>query len=161
MRGTIAAMTSSLASAKGAALIAALLGGMPGCKESQPHSASSTNAAVESIAPSTPAQYDEAAWLRLKMEMEAMQDRERWLTVETARNGTAGAWATGSFDRERNKLDIQTKDVQRFVIDVGRVPIDWEKLVVLRIDGKSHELRRREQHRYHFVLDRYGQWVVE
>ncbi len=88
------------------------------------------------------------------------EEAERWLFVETIRDGAPGGWATGSFDRARNKLDIQTRDVRQFALHLDRVPIDWNKLVVLSIDGKNSELRRRQTLRIHLQLDDHGQWVV-
>ena len=76
------------------------------------------------------------------------------------RKGAPGAWATGSFDRKRNKLDIRTRDVQDFSIDVSRIPINWERLVVIGIDGANSELRKRDYSVLHFRLDDHGQWVV-
>ncbi|MGH8598796.1 MAG: hypothetical protein ACREXT_19285 [Gammaproteobacteria bacterium] len=85
---------------------------------------------------------------------------DRWLFVEKAKGDAPGGWATGAFDRQKNKLDIRTRDVQKFAIDVERVAIDWQRLVVIAIDGKSSELRRREVTLLHFRLDDHGQWVV-
>ena len=85
---------------------------------------------------------------------------DRWLFVEKAKDGARGGWATGSFDQQKNKLDIHTRDVRQFVIDVSRIRIDWQRLVVLSIDGKNSELRRRDFSLLHFRLDDHGQWVV-
>lgn len=84
----------------------------------------------------------------------------RWLFVEKTKDGAPGGWATGSFDREKNKLEIRTRDVRQFAIDVQRIAIDWQSLVVIGIDGKNSELRRREVTLLHFRLDDHGQWVV-
>lgn len=85
---------------------------------------------------------------------------DRWLFVEKTKSDAPGAWATGSFDRQKNKLDIRTRDVQQFAIDVERVAIDWQRLVVIAIDGRNSELRRRDVTLLHFRLDDHGQWVV-
>ena len=85
---------------------------------------------------------------------------DRWLFVEKAKDAAPGGWATGSFDQQKNKLDIHTRDVRQFVIDVSRIRIDWQRLVVLSIDGKNSELRRRDFSLLHFRLDDHGQWVV-
>ncbi len=87
-------------------------------------------------------------------------DAERWLQVERVKGEAKGAWATGSFNPQRNRLDISTKNVERFAIDVERIPIDWHRLVVIRLDGTNSELRRRDQAVYHFSLDDHGRWVV-
>ena len=91
----------------------------------------------------------------------AVDDPERWLFVEKARRGAPGAWATGSFNPERNKLTIRTRDVQQFAIDTGRIPIDWERLVILGIDGHNSELRKRDYFVLHFARDKHGQWIVQ
>jgi hypothetical protein len=81
--------------------------------------------------------------------------------VLTSRGGATGAWATASFDAERNKITIRTNDADRFTLDVGRIPIDWERPVVLGIDGRNSELRRRERTLLHFRRDGRAGWVVE
>ena len=87
-------------------------------------------------------------------------DPDQWLFVEKVREGTVGAWATGLFDAERNKLAIETHDVQQFAIDTERVLIDWERLVILGIDGRNSELRKRDYSILHIELDDHGRWVV-
>jgi hypothetical protein len=113
----------------------------------------SPNRDKESEAPSDPPQED-VVW------PVAVDDPDRWLYVEGIRNGAAGAWATGSFDPKRNKLDIRTRDVRKFAIDTGRIPIDWERVVILGIDGANSELRRRDFQLYHFALSEHGRWIV-
>ncbi len=88
-------------------------------------------------------------------------DDQRWLWVEAVRDNADGGWATGSFDAKRNKLSIRTRDVQRFAIDVSRIRIDWERLVVIGIDGANSELRKRDFVVLHFARDGHGQWVVD
>jgi hypothetical protein len=88
-------------------------------------------------------------------------DSDRWLVVEKVKDGAAGAWATGSFDSKRNKLDISTHDVTQFAIDTARIPIRWDKLVIIRIDGRNSELVRRDYTVLHFIRDKYGWHVIE
>ena len=85
---------------------------------------------------------------------------DRWLFVEKTKDDAPGGWATGSFDRQKNKLDIRTRDVRQFAIDVERIAIDWQRLVIISIDGKNSELRRRDVTLLHFRQDDHGQWVV-
>lgn len=87
-------------------------------------------------------------------------DSEDWLTVDEIRDDAPGAWATGSFLAARNRIVIKTEDVARFSIDMSRVPVRWDKLVVIRIDGRNSELVKRNQAIYRFVLDGHGHWVV-
>lgn len=91
----------------------------------------------------------------------AIDNGEKWLRVLAIQEGVEGAWATGSFDVQRNKLTIETKGVQRFVIDAERVDVNWRKLVIIRIDGHNSELRKRDDPSYRFVRDKYGAWVVD
>ncbi|MFQ5414008.1 MAG: hypothetical protein ACE5E6_06070 [Phycisphaerae bacterium] len=84
----------------------------------------------------------------------------RWLDVTGVRGDARGGWATGSFDRPRNKITIDTRDVDRFRVDTSRIPIDWDRGVILRINGANSELRRRDYAILHFALDDHGAWVV-
>ncbi len=90
-----------------------------------------------------------------------LDEPQRWLTVEAQREGTQGGWATGSFDPKRNKITIRTNDVTRFAVDVARIAIDWERPVILGIDGRNSELRRREVTYLHFRRGDGRGWVVE
>jgi len=87
-------------------------------------------------------------------------DPDRWLFVEQPAAQTPGGWATGSFDLEKNKLTIHTKDVAKFAIDTSRIRIDWGRLVILSIDGRNSELRRRDFELYHFSHTDHGEWIV-
>ncbi len=89
-----------------------------------------------------------------------LDDPDRWLYVEGVRDGEKGAWATGTFHRGKNKLDIHTHRARKFAVDTSRIPIDWRHLVVLGIDGVNSELGRRDFTLYHFALDDHGCWVV-
>ena len=89
-----------------------------------------------------------------------VDDPDRWLIVEKVMDRATGGWATGSFIQERNKLVIETHNVGQFAIDTGRIPIDWKRLVILGIDGRNSELRKRDYPVLHIARDEYGQWVV-
>jgi len=99
--------------------------------------------------------------LALPFDFPADLEQTQWLRVLEVRTRAAGAWATGRFDEERNKLQIETHDVQRFSIDTERVAIDWNRLVILSIDGHNAELRRRESTLLHLSIDPHGRWQVE
>lgn len=87
---------------------------------------------------------------------EAPSPTPSWLfTPNNPRSG-----AGGSFDRKKNKIIIRTAEQRDFAIDTSRLPIDWDKLVILSIDGKNSELRRRDFRVYRFQLDDHGQWDV-
>lgn len=87
-------------------------------------------------------------------------DPGQWLFVEEVRGDARGGWATGTFDQARNRLTINTHDVARFAVHVEQLDINWERLVVIRMDGVNTELRKRDFAVYHFVLDEYGRWNV-
>jgi hypothetical protein len=87
-------------------------------------------------------------------------DSARWLVVTRIDRETEGGWATGSFDPQRNKITVHTRNVQRFTIDVGRIPVDWERLVVLSIDERNSELRRRDFDLLEFVRTQRGGWTI-
>ena len=87
-------------------------------------------------------------------------ENERWLWVEAIREGADGGWATGEFDPARNRIRISTEKIRGFAIDVSRIAIDWERLVVLRINGMTSELRKREDSVLHFVKGDGGRWEV-
>lgn len=99
-------------------------------------------------------------WEKTKAELEAIDDPDRWLIVTKGDPEKPGAWATGRYDQPRNRLEITTRDALEFTVDVGGIPIDWTRLVVLRIDDRNTELKRRERSVYRFVRGSQGQWEV-
>jgi len=99
-------------------------------------------------------------WEEVKTELEAIDDPDRWLTVTKGDPKEKGAWATGRFDAGRNRLEITTRDALEFTVDVGRIEIDWSKLVILRINDRNTELKKREQSVYRFLRGSQGQWEV-
>lgn len=91
---------------------------------------------------------------------EARPTPGQWFFVEAARPGARGGWGTADFDRQRNRLNIDLHDVTRFRIDTSRIAIDWDRLVLLNIDGSTSELRQRDVTQYRFVRDESGGWTV-
>jgi hypothetical protein len=89
-----------------------------------------------------------------------VDDSDRWLFVQKVADKARGGWATGSFDADRNKLSIQTNQVEEFALDTSRVAINWKKLVVLSIDGKNSELRKRDYEVLSFNRTAHGEWIV-
>lgn len=87
-------------------------------------------------------------------------DDDRWLRVETVAKDAEGGVATGSFDPVGNQIRIHTRHVNGFAVDTGRLAIDWDRLVVLRINGVGSELRKRDYDVLHFVRDDHGRWEV-
>ncbi len=87
-------------------------------------------------------------------------DPDRWLFVEKEKEGTRGGHATGSFDNPKNKITVNTVDVIRFVIDTSRIEIDWTRPVVLGIDQRNYELRRRDNPLIRFERSANKEWTV-
>ncbi|MEK6676359.1 MAG: hypothetical protein AABZ47_11980 [Planctomycetota bacterium] len=85
---------------------------------------------------------------------------DHWLRVLAVQKNAPGAYAKGSFDRDRNRIEIRTRDVMTFAVDISKIKIDWSRPVVIRIDGVSSELRRREHPVLHFHWDEHGAWTV-
>lgn len=85
----------------------------------------------------------------------------RWLYAEQFAAGTIDGFVEGDFSAKRNRIAVKTHSVTRFAVDTRHIGIDWDKLVVIRINGHNSELKRRDDPVLHFVLDRYNQWVVE
>ena len=113
----------------------------------------SSEPTTETTRPSTGRQ---AASARLPSE----DDAERWLFVLEVAKGVDGGLATGSFDEKGNKIRIHTEGVKRFSMDLSRLPIDWKRLVVIRINGVASELRKRKHAVLHWVKDERGRWGV-
>ena len=84
----------------------------------------------------------------------------RWLEVLQARPGSSGAWATGNFLAKRNKIEIHTNGVARFTLDISKMRPNWQRKVIIGIDGINSELRKRDFEIYEFVLDAHGRWQI-
>ncbi len=134
---------------------------LPGCRGatpvSEPGDAARTVEREETAEPAPTGGLPAPSHVAIGIEAD---EPDRWLFVEAVKKDAVGGWATGSFDAGRNKLDIRTHDVRAFAIDVGRIPIRWERLVILSINGLKSELCRRDYALLHFALDDHGQWVV-
>jgi hypothetical protein len=88
-------------------------------------------------------------------------DPNRWLVALEAADDSPGGWATGTFNAARNRLIIYTWNVTRFSVDTSRIPINWDRLVVLRLNEDNSELRRRDAQILHFRLDPRAGWQIE
>ena len=125
-----------------------------GCRKSEAPQASKPEAPVQSP-PATPAVIPTRVDISVPID-----DSDRWLFVQKVAGKAKGGWATGSFDADRNKLSVQTSDVAEFALDTSRVKINWKKLVVLSIDSKNSELRKRDFDILHFTRTPHGEWIV-
>jgi hypothetical protein len=83
-----------------------------------------------------------------------------WVYVVRHEPGPSQPSVSGSFDPQRNRLTIDAKNVREFAINTELVDINWDRLVVLRLNGSNSELRQRDWSILHFVMDDHGNWVV-
>lgn len=84
----------------------------------------------------------------------------RWLYVARAANNEPTPSVTGTFDAARNKIEIRTKGVREFVLDTEQIDIDWNRLVILAINGRNSELRHYDFTRLRFAFDPSSGWHV-
>ncbi|MFQ5461922.1 MAG: hypothetical protein ACE5E5_04755 [Phycisphaerae bacterium] len=83
-----------------------------------------------------------------------------WLVVLATGKTAPGGWATASFDAQRNRITIDTHDVEAFSVDTSRIAIRWNRLVIVRINGRNAELVRRKNPVIRFERDAHRQWVA-
>ena len=138
--------------------------GLSGCRQAQPTPVRERVPVPEQPAPVAPTpvqasvpEPQPAAVERIPLQV---ADSSSWLFAQTPRAGAPGGWITGSFDPAKNRIEIQLQDLKRFTLHVARIPINWDRLVILRLNGHNTELRRREQSLYHFELTPNGGWQV-
>jgi len=82
-----------------------------------------------------------------------------WLRIEELQPDADGAWATGDFLLD-NKLIIETENVAQFSIDLSQIRINWDRRVVLRIDGYASELTPKRRPLLHLRRSPAGSWDV-
>jgi len=85
--------------------------------------------------------------------------QDGWLLIEAIGEGAPGAWATGRFIPDR-RIEIETENVEQFSIDISRMAINWDRRVVLRINGRASELTRKRHPVVHLKQDATGAWNV-
>ncbi|NOT02084.1 MAG: hypothetical protein HOP29_15840 [Phycisphaerales bacterium] len=73
--------------------------------------------------------------------VELPDSAERWIRGERLIDGVKGGWVTGAVSPE-NRVVIETDGLEQVVLDLSRVPADWNRRVILRIDGHTSELTR-------------------
>ena len=87
-------------------------------------------------------------------------DLETLTTVEATIGKAQPARAIGTFDKSRNRLAFQLRNVSAFSIDMASIPVDWTRPVVLSLDNVPVELRRRDTQRLHFTRTPQGAWLI-
>jgi len=86
--------------------------------------------------------------------------KNSWLKVKKINKNPSAKIATGTFNPKRNKISIDTNNTEQFAIDTSHIPINWSRPVILSINGRNSELRKRDYAIIHFKHDKYGQWSV-
>ena len=151
-----------------AAAVVALSALLAGCPEPEPASepvATSRPAAVaEPTPPPEPAPESIAKeppdHNRVEVRVQRVTDPQHgWLRIEAIREGAPGAWATGRFIPD-NRIEIETEAVSEFSLDVSDLHINWDRRVVLKIDGRASELIRKKSPVIHLQQDQTGAWNV-
>ncbi len=154
-----------LRAAPAVALIAALLSGCPESDtDRQPVTTTKPASPIEPVAPPSPPEQSATPpenHDRVAVRIRSLADPQRgWLRIEGIRDSAAGAWATGSFLKDKNKIVIETENVERFSINLSKLRLNWNRRVVLRIDGRSSELTRKRRPVLHLHRSPAGSWDV-
>jgi len=144
--------------------LAAVIAGCP--KQENAHSpAAATRPAVTSqpTPASQPAQATTPTTSRpnhVELRIHTLTDpQDGWLRIEAIRSDAPGAWATGRFVFD-NKIIIETEDVEQFSIDLSQIRINWNRRVILRINGYSSELTKKRRPVVHLRRSPAGSWEV-
>jgi hypothetical protein len=82
----------------------------------------------------------------------------QWLAIDRIAEGADGAWATGGVFAE-NRVVIRTENVARFRVHLDRLPVNWDRRVVLRIDGRPSELTRKHYPTLTLQRSPTGGWI--
>jgi hypothetical protein len=83
-----------------------------------------------------------------------------WVKILESDDTSSRAWVEGEVAGD-DKLTINTKNVRGFELDLTRLRLNWNRGVVLRLDGYNSELTRKRWPRLVFVRNASGAWVVE
>ena len=82
-----------------------------------------------------------------------------FLVIESADDTGNRAWIEGSVIGD-DRIVIQTNNVLQFRLDIGEVRINWDKRIVLRIDGYNSELTRKRWPRFSLIRTSTGAWTA-
>lgn len=102
---------------------------------------------------------DKPNWVEVKVRT-PFERQTGWLKIEELRDDASIARAVGWYPPKDNRIVIQTEGVQQFAIDLGSLGPDWERRVILRIDGRSSELTRKKSRVVHLRRSPAGAWEV-
>ena len=97
---------------------------------------------------------------RVEIRIRTLADpQDGWLGIEAIRQGAPGAWATGALVLD-HKIVIDTEDVEQFSIDLSQLHVNWNRRVILRIDGHASELTKKRRPVLHLRRSPAGSWDV-
>lgn len=80
-----------------------------------------------------------------------------WMKLDEPEDAAARAWAEGR-TLDDDALIIQTQNVRRFQLDLGHIRLNWQRRILLRIDGFNRELTRPDQNRIIYQKTATGGW---
>jgi hypothetical protein len=85
--------------------------------------------------------------------------QEGWATIDEKADESQRAWMEGEI-RLTDRLIITTSSVRRFALDLTRLRLNWDKRILLRLDGFNFELTRKRWPVIHFIRTPAGAWEV-
>ena len=83
-----------------------------------------------------------------------------WLRIELLREDAAVGWATGSIHAGSNSIVIVTEGAKRIELDLSEIQVDWNRRVILRLDGQASQLLHGKTQIKHFEVTPAGRWRV-
>lgn len=110
---------------------------------------------TEAATPKTPAPAPEP----VKAESPFHSSAE-WVEIVALSDGATSGAIEAGFDEGRNKFTIDATGVSEFLLDVCRVKVNWNRPVILKIDGRNSELRKRDYCRLRMRMVGSGAWEV-
>ena len=85
--------------------------------------------------------------------------REGWLVIEERADARQWAWVEGSIVGD-DKCVLDTSNIRRFQLDLSRLRLNWDRPIVLRIDGFNSQLTRKRWPVLDFLRTPSGAWIV-
>lgn len=154
------AMFKRVALGAGIGLIAVVVGIDTGCSERTAEPAQApprirSPRETEATKPETPPPAPEP----VKAESHFHSSAE-WVEIVALTDGATRGDIEAVFDEGRNKFTIDAEGVSEFLLDVCRVKVNWTRPVILKIDGRNSELRKRDYCRLRMRMVGRGAWEV-
>jgi hypothetical protein len=80
-----------------------------------------------------------------------------WMQIDRSEDSAIRAWAEGR-TMDDDALIIETQNVGRFHLDLGQIRLNWQRRILLRIDGFNRELSRPDRSRITYQKTATGGW---